>query len=283
MSRAMFVLHNKTVRTNARRALDAAPDDATVEIKPGRTLEQSALMWTLASEIAANGKLCGQRLTPHQWVAVFIHEISHKLQFLPTLDGSGCIPYTPSSSQLTRRRDAQADQPHAQSGAPWSASIRTGGKRHELARRDRPPPATAACAQAPVPPRIQGPARQGKALFPACWHARDSAQRRRRIAGVHGKLPGCAGRDAGAADPQATKMATTDGGPPGPSAEETISRPIAEILCLAALKRGPLVRDIHHWRSDRVLFNWGTVRKLIAQGLARRDGDRVYLREEKVS
>lgn len=103
MSRAMFVLHNETVRTNARRALDAAPDDATVEIKPGRTLEQSALMWTLASEIAANGKLCGQRLTPHQWVAVFIHEISHKLQFLPTLDGSGCIPYTPSSSQLTRR------------------------------------------------------------------------------------------------------------------------------------------------------------------------------------
>ena len=59
-----------------------------------------------------------------------------------------------------------------------------------------------------------------------------------------------------------------------------MSEPIAEILCLAALKRGPLVRDVHHWRADRVLFNWGTVRRLIARGLARREGDRVYLRED---
>ena len=66
-------------------------------------------------------------------------------------------------------------------------------------------------------------------------------------------------------------MATTDGGPPGPSAEATMSEPIAEILCLAALKRGPLVRDVHHWRADRVLFNRGTVRRLIARGLARRE------------
>lgn len=58
-----------------------------------------------------------------------------------------------------------------------------------------------------------------------------------------------------------------------------MSMPMAEILCLEALRRGPLVRDQHHWRFDRVFFNWATVRKLIARGLARRDGDRVVLRE----
>jgi hypothetical protein len=46
-------------------------------------------------------------------------------------------------------------------------------------------------------------------------------------------------------------------------------------ICRAALARGPLIRDGKHWRFGRRRFSNATVKQLIDDGAAVRDGDRV--------
>jgi hypothetical protein len=61
--------------------------------------------------------------------------------------------------------------------------------------------------------------------------------------------------------------------------QETIARaqahrPSLEV-CRAALARGPLIRDGKHWRFGRRRFSNDTVKRLIDDGAAVRDGDTV--------
>lgn len=58
----------------------------------------------------------------------------------------------------------------------------------------------------------------------------------------------------------------------------TRQRP-CDVICRAALARGPLVRDRKHWRFGRRRFNPETVARLIAAGEAERRGDIVERRE----
>jgi hypothetical protein len=46
-------------------------------------------------------------------------------------------------------------------------------------------------------------------------------------------------------------------------------------VCRAALARGPLTRDGKHWRFGRRRFSNATVKQLIDDGAAVRDGDTV--------
>ena len=46
-------------------------------------------------------------------------------------------------------------------------------------------------------------------------------------------------------------------------------------LCRTALARGPLIRDRNHWRFGRRCFSNMTVKRLIDEGAAIRDGRRV--------
>jgi hypothetical protein len=46
-------------------------------------------------------------------------------------------------------------------------------------------------------------------------------------------------------------------------------------FCRAALARGPLVREGRHWRFGRRRFNNETVKRLIDEGQAIRDGDAI--------
>jgi hypothetical protein len=52
-------------------------------------------------------------------------------------------------------------------------------------------------------------------------------------------------------------------------------RRAASELCRAALARGPLIRDGKHWRFGRRRFSNVTVKRLIDEGAAVRDGPTV--------
>jgi hypothetical protein len=45
--------------------------------------------------------------------------------------------------------------------------------------------------------------------------------------------------------------------------------------CRTALARGPLIRDGNHWRFGRRCFSNMTVKRLIDEGAAKREGRRV--------
>jgi hypothetical protein len=53
---------------------------------------------------------------------------------------------------------------------------------------------------------------------------------------------------------------------------QTDACPSALKICRAALARGPLIRDRRHWRFGRRRFNNATVKRLIEEGAAIRDG-----------
>jgi len=52
--------------------------------------------------------------------------------------------------------------------------------------------------------------------------------------------------------------------------------PAALDVCRAALARGPLIRDGNHWRYGRRRFNNATVKRLIEEGTAVRDGRSIW-------
>lgn len=54
-----------------------------------------------------------------------------------------------------------------------------------------------------------------------------------------------------------------------------IAHSVAVAACRAALARGPLVRDRQHWRFGPRRFNSTTVRALLDDGTAIREGDRI--------
>jgi hypothetical protein len=54
-------------------------------------------------------------------------------------------------------------------------------------------------------------------------------------------------------------------------------------FCRVALKCGKLVRQGRHWRYGRRRFSNATVKQLIDEGIAMRDGDTVWASERRLS
>ena len=83
--------------------IDESPLGTRVEFKgPRRTLPQNDRMWAMLTDIAMQKEHCGRRYSPDQWKAIFMHACGRELQFIPTLEGDGIIPWGLSSSDLSK-------------------------------------------------------------------------------------------------------------------------------------------------------------------------------------
>jgi hypothetical protein len=103
MSRAVLRLVSANIRARALNWIRAAPPGTIVEFRESkRTTEQNAKMWAMLTEISLHGELRGQHWTPDQWKAIFMKDLGHEIEVLPTLDGRSWFPANLSSSNLSK-------------------------------------------------------------------------------------------------------------------------------------------------------------------------------------
>lgn len=108
MSRAILTLANRTLVDRAINWVINAPVGTRVEFKaPQRTLDQNAKMWAMLTDIATQKKHCDRKWSTNHWKVLFLHAIGREAEFMPTLDGSGFIPYGQSSSDLSKAEMAE--------------------------------------------------------------------------------------------------------------------------------------------------------------------------------
>lgn len=88
-------------RQLAKALIDKAPQDAVVTIREAsRTLDQSAYMWSLLSDIS-RAKPDGRRHTPEVWKSLMMHACGWEVQFEMGLNGQP-FPTGYKSSRLTK-------------------------------------------------------------------------------------------------------------------------------------------------------------------------------------
>lgn len=110
-------------RLLAHRLIDAAPQDATVEIKAAtRTSDQNARLWAMLSDIS-RAKPEGRTHTPEVWKNLLMHACGHAVQFEQGLDGQP-FPVGFRSSRLTKAQMGDlldfASSYGNQNGVRWS-------------------------------------------------------------------------------------------------------------------------------------------------------------------
>ncbi len=92
-------------RQLAHKLIEAAPDGAVINIREGgRTLDQSAKMWAMLSDIS-RAKPDGRVHTAEVWKALMMSACGHEVQFLMGLDGNP-FPYGFKSSRLSKSQMA---------------------------------------------------------------------------------------------------------------------------------------------------------------------------------
>ena len=97
------ILSSPARREWAKRLIDAAPEYATVTIRPqDRTTDQNALMWQLLSLISV-AKPDGRKHTPEVWKCLFMSACGHAVQFETGLDGTP-FPVGFRSSRLSKHQ-----------------------------------------------------------------------------------------------------------------------------------------------------------------------------------
>lgn len=103
MSRGQTIrLIGDAQRQLAHRLIDLAPAGAVVNIaEEKRTLDQSAKMWAMLSDIS-RAKPDGRKLQPDIWKSLFMASIGHKVRFEPDLDGEGVVAIGYSTSRLNK-------------------------------------------------------------------------------------------------------------------------------------------------------------------------------------
>lgn len=103
MSGQTLILYGPRQRAEAKRLIEAAPDNAVVSIRPQkRTIEQNAKMWSLLSDVS-RAKPEGRCHTPDVWKALFMEACGHTVQFEVGLDGKP-FPLGHRSSRLSKHQ-----------------------------------------------------------------------------------------------------------------------------------------------------------------------------------
>jgi hypothetical protein len=110
-------------RAQARRLIEKAPAGFVMTIaEPKRTLEQSAKMWAMLSDIS-RAKPLDRRHTPEDWKAIIMNACGWECQFMTGLDGRP-FPQGFRSSQLTKSQMATMIEYMmafgAENGVHWS-------------------------------------------------------------------------------------------------------------------------------------------------------------------
>jgi len=103
MSRALVVLWNAADREKVSRWAAKAPPGTRVEFRATkRSLPQSARMWALLSEIAAQVPWHGVKLSADDYKLIFLDALKKELRIVPNLDGDGFVNLGRSSSDLSK-------------------------------------------------------------------------------------------------------------------------------------------------------------------------------------
>ena len=97
------ILSGPTRRQWAHRLIDAAPDHATVTIRPqDRTADQNAKLWAMLSDLSV-AKPEGRKHTPEVWKCLLMSACGHAVQFEVGLDGTP-FPVGFRSSRLSKHQ-----------------------------------------------------------------------------------------------------------------------------------------------------------------------------------
>lgn len=113
-------------RETAHRIVDVAPPGSVMTISaPRRTLDQSAKMWAMLSDIS-RAKPEGRSITPDVWKSLFLHSLDHATRFEMALDGRGMVPVGFRTSRLSKDQMSELIEVIAEYGArhnvQWSGS-----------------------------------------------------------------------------------------------------------------------------------------------------------------
>lgn len=108
MARALLILSDANVRERAIGWVTSAPPNTRVEFKgPKRTLPQNDRMWAMLTELAAQLRWHGHKLTADDWKLVMLdalrREASQQLRIVPNIDGTGFVNLSTSSSDLDKQ------------------------------------------------------------------------------------------------------------------------------------------------------------------------------------
>ena len=97
------ILSGPTRRAWAHRLIDAAPEYATVTIRPrDRTADQNAKLWAMLSDLSV-AKPEGRKHTPEVWKCLLMSACGHTVQFEVGLDGTP-FPVGFRSSRLSKHQ-----------------------------------------------------------------------------------------------------------------------------------------------------------------------------------
>ena len=97
------ILSGPTRRSWAHRLIDAAPEYATVTIRPqDRTTDQNAKLWAMLSDLSV-AKPEGRKHTPEVWKCLLMSACGHAVQFEVGLDGTP-FPVGFRSSRLSKHQ-----------------------------------------------------------------------------------------------------------------------------------------------------------------------------------
>lgn len=103
MTRYAFVVNSTADRQRVAKAIAQCPFGTRVELKASkRSLPQNSRLWAMLSDIATQKEHAGRKWTPDQWKCLFMKAVGREMQFIPSLEGEGFIPYGNHSSDLSK-------------------------------------------------------------------------------------------------------------------------------------------------------------------------------------
>ena len=103
MSRATVILDSKARREQAAKWVWNAPAGTILTFQEAkRTNDQSALMWSLLTDIARQKRWHGVRLSAEDFKLIFMASLNQEMRLVPNLDGTGFVNLGTSSSKLSK-------------------------------------------------------------------------------------------------------------------------------------------------------------------------------------
>ena len=101
---ATLVIRNDTVRATGRHWFNIAPIGTVVRfLPPKRTLPQNDRMWAMLTDISKQVTHNGNKYSPEDWKALFMHACGHEVRFMPGLSGEP-FPAGFRSSKLSKEQ-----------------------------------------------------------------------------------------------------------------------------------------------------------------------------------
>ena len=100
---ALIILAGDRERAKAHDWIKRAPVNSRISFSgPKRSLDQSAKMWAMLTQIAEQVTWHGQRLTTEDFKLIFLDALKWEVRIVPALDNRGFVSLGRSSSKLSK-------------------------------------------------------------------------------------------------------------------------------------------------------------------------------------